>query len=105
MRLRDRIRVFMNRRNLTRREFANGLDMSPHTLTGWLDKSRTPPAAVAALIDVLESSSQARSRLGLSRGGKLPRGRSFERGNPWRLNDSRRPQALAESRKRRKAKD
>ena len=95
----------MKQRGLTRRELAEGLDMSPWTLDGWLDHGRTPPAAIAALLDVIESSPQARAKLGLSRGRKLPRGNGFKPGNPWRLNDARRPEALAEARKRKAKAD
>ena len=101
MKLRDRMRQLMKERGLTRRELAAGLDTSPHTLTGWLDRGRTPPAVIGSMLDVIESSSQARSKLGLSRGSKLPRGHSFQPGNAWRLNDPRRPAALAEARVRR----
>jgi hypothetical protein len=94
------MRAIMERRGLTRRELADGLNTSPHTLRGWLDRGYTPPAVLASALDVIESSSQARSRLGLSYGSKLPRGRAFARGNPWRLNDPRREAALAESRQR-----
>jgi hypothetical protein len=103
MLLRDRMRAFMKQRGLTRRELADGLDVSRLTLHGWLDRGRTPPSVLASMLDVIENSPQARSRLGLSRGSKLPRGRAFERGNPWRLNDPRRPEALAEARARKQA--
>ena len=102
MMLRDRLRAFMRQRGLTRRELADGLDTSPHTLRGWLDRGRTPPSILASLLDVLEEKPQARSRLGLSRGSKLPRGRSFQPGNPWRLNDPRRKAALREARARKR---
>jgi len=100
MMLRDRMRAFMKRRGLTRRELADGLDTSPHTLTGWLDRGRTPPATLGALLDVLEEKPQARSKLRLSRGSKLPRGRPFQPGNPWRIGSSTREAALREAWKR-----
>jgi hypothetical protein len=95
------MRALMKRRNLTRRELAAGLDTSPHTLRGWLD-GKTPPAALGPLLALIEEKPQARSRLGLSRGKKLARGRPFECGHPYRFNDSRRPEAIAEARARRK---
>ena len=101
MMLRDRMRAIMERRGLTRRELADGLDMSPHTLRGWLDRGRTPPAALGALLTLIEEKPQARSRLGLSRGKKFPRGRPFEPGNPWRMGSPTRKAALAEARARR----
>jgi hypothetical protein len=104
MHLRDRLRAIMERRGLTRRELADGLDTSPFTLRGWLDYGRTPPANLGALLDVLETSSQARSKLRLSRGSKLPRGRPFQPGNPWRIGSSTRKAALAEARAKREKK-
>jgi DNA-binding transcriptional regulator YiaG len=100
MMLRDRMRTLMKRRNLTRRELADGLDTSPHTLRGWLDQGRTPPAAVGPLLNLIEERSQVRAWLGLSRGKKLKRGRPFQPGNPWRINDPRRKAALREARAR-----
>jgi hypothetical protein len=103
MHLKDRMKAIMKQRGLTRRELADGLDTPPTTLRGWLDYGVTPPAALGALLTLIEEKPQARSRLGLSRGSKLPRGRAFPRGNPWRLNDPRRPEALAEARARKEA--
>ena len=94
------MRAIMKQRGLTRRELAAGLDVSPFTLRNWLDCGVTPPASLGPLLTLIEEKPQARSRLGLSRGSKLPRGRAFQRGNPWRLNDPRRPEALAEARAR-----
>lgn len=101
--LRDRLRQIMKRRNLTRRELANGLGTSRFTLNSWLDQGCTPPASLAPLLTLIEEKPQARSRLGLRRGRKLPRGRPFQPGNRWRLNDPRRPEALAEARARKQA--
>jgi transcriptional regulator with XRE-family HTH domain len=101
MMLRDRISTFMKQRGLTRRELADGLDTSPHTLRGWLDLGRTPPSTLGPLLDMLEQCPTVRRRLRLSRGKKLPRGRPFPKGHPFRLNDPRRPQAIAEARARR----
>ena len=85
MMLRDRMRTIMKRRNLTRRELADAFETSPHTLRGWLDQGKTPPAAVGPLLDLIEKRPQVRAWLGLSRGKKLKRGRPFEPGNPWRI--------------------
>jgi transcriptional regulator with XRE-family HTH domain len=104
MLLRDRMRAFMKRRGLTRRELAAGLDMSEHTLNGWIDHRRTPPAILASVLDVLETNSRVRSKLGLSHGSKLPRGNGFKPGNPWRIGSSTREAALAEARAKREKK-
>jgi hypothetical protein len=104
MTLRDRMRALMKRRNLTRRELAAGLDTSPHTLRGWLDQGKTPPAALGPLLALIEEKPKVRSRLGLSRGRKLARGRPFERGHPYRFGDPRREAALREARARREKK-
>jgi hypothetical protein len=61
-------------------------------------KRHRPPLA---LFYLLEEKPQARPRLGLGWGRKLPRGLSFERGHPYRFGDPRRPQALAEAQARR----
>ncbi len=90
----------MKQRGLTRRELADGLDTSPHTLRGWLDQGRTPPSTLGPLLDMLEECPTVRRRLRLSRGKKLKRGKPFEPGNPWRVNDPRRPEALGEARER-----
>ena len=100
MTLRDRMRALMKRRNLTRRELASAIDTSPHTLRGWLDRGRTPPAALAPLLDLIEEKQQVRSWLGLSRRKKRTRGRPFELGNPYRIGSPTRKAALAEARAR-----
>jgi len=100
MTLRDRMRTLMKRRNLTRRELASAFDTSPHTLRGWLDQGKTPPAAIGPLLSLVEKRSQVRSWLGLSRGKKLPRGRPFQPGNPYRIGSPTRKAALAEARAR-----
>jgi len=104
MMLRDRMRTFMKQRGLTRRELADGLNTSPHTLRGWLDRGRTPPAALGPLLDLIEEKPQVRSWLGLSRGKKRTRGRPFEPGNPYRIGSPTRKAALAEARKQHEAK-
>jgi hypothetical protein len=100
MMLRDRMRTLMKRRNLTRRELADGLDTSPHTLRGWLDQGKTPPAAIGPLLSLVEKRSQVRAWLGLSRGKKRKRGKPFEPGNPYRIGSPTRKAALAEARAR-----
>ena len=100
MMLRDRMRTLMKRHNLTRRELADGLETSPHTLRGWLDQGKTPPAAIRPLLDLIEKRSQVRAWLGLSRGKKLKRGKPFEPGNPYRIGSPTRKAALAEARAR-----
>ena len=102
MALRDRISAIMKEHGLTRREMAAGLDTSPHTFRGWLDKRRTPPAALGPLLDLIEGRPvRGWLRLGMGRIKQRPRGRPFERGHAFRFNDPRRPQALAEARERR----
>ena len=103
MLLRDRMRALMERRNLTRRELADALGTNHYTCRGWLDLGRTPPAAIAQLLTLIEESSSVRRRLGLSHGKQLPRGRPFPKGHQFRFNDPRRPAALAAARTRREA--
>jgi hypothetical protein len=98
------MRAFMKRHNLTRRELADSLDTSPHTLRGWLDQAKTPPASLGPLLALIEEKPQVRSRLGLSRGRKFPRGRPFERGHAFRFGDPRREAALREARERKQGK-
>jgi hypothetical protein len=95
-----RLRDFMHRWRLTREEMAGVLKTPPRTLDGWLDFGKTPPACLAPLLDLLEERSQVRTWLGVHaiwRKGE-PRGRPFRRGNEYRFNDKRRPEALARAR-------
>ena len=97
MMLRDRMRTLMKRRNLTRRELASAFDTSPHTLRGWLDQGKTPPAAIGPLLDLIEKRPQVRAWLGLSRGKKLQAWPTFPAGKLLSRRIARRPQAaLAE---------
>ena len=100
MTLRDRMRTLMKRRNLTRRELASAFHTSPHTLRGWLDQGKTPPAAIGPFLTQIEECPQVRALLGLSRGKKLKRGKPFEPGNPYRIGSPTRKAALAEARAR-----
>jgi DNA-binding transcriptional regulator YiaG len=85
--LAERVRAFMARHELTRREMAAVLRTPNRTFNNWLDDGRTPPACLLALMDALETHSQVRTLLGVYRARKptLPRGRPFKRGNPWRF--------------------
>jgi hypothetical protein len=75
-------------------------------MDGWLYEGHTPPGVMISMLDLIEGDSHVRAQLGLSRGKRLPRGRPFQPGNHWRVNDPRRPEALAEARKlREKAVD
>jgi transcriptional regulator with XRE-family HTH domain len=92
MALRDRISAIMEEHGLTRREMAAGLDTSPDTLKGWL-QGKTPPAVLGPMLDLLEGKREAMRgwrRLGIERIKLRPRGRPFQRGNPWRFGDPRR---------------
>jgi hypothetical protein len=108
MALRDRICAIMEEQGLTRRQMAAGLDTSPHTLKGWLDQGKTPPAALGPLIDLIERKPQVSRwlRLGTRRIKLRPRGHSFQPGNIWRIGSPTREAALREARERKaKAKD
>ena len=103
MALRDRIRTLMEEQGLTRRQMAAGLDTPPDTLKGWLDQGKTPPAALGPLLDLIERKPQVSHwlRLGKRRVKLRPRGYGFQPGNPWRMNDPRRQEAIAEARAKR----
>ena len=106
MLLRDRLDALRRQRGLTRRELAEGLDTSVNTLAGWLH-GKTPPAAIGPLLDLIETDSSVRRRLGLSHGRKQPppHNNGFKPGNPWRIGSPTREAALAEARKRKKKPD
>jgi hypothetical protein len=94
-RIAERIRGFMERYNLSRREMAAILKTPDRTLGNWLDDDRNPPACMVALMDVLETQSRVRTSLGVHKARKRPlRGRPFVRGNPYRFGDRRRAGVL-----------
>jgi hypothetical protein len=81
----------MKEQGLTRRQMADGLDTPIDTLKGWLDR-KTPPAILGSLLDLIDRKPQVCRwlRLGTRRIKLRPRGKPFERGNPWRFGDPRR---------------
>jgi len=103
--VRERLQDFRKSRNFTRRQLADALSTPIKTLDSWLYEGHTPPGAMISLLDLIENDSHVRARLGLSRRRERPRGKPFERGHKFRFGDPRRPQALAEARKHREAKD
>ena len=104
--VRERLNSFMKERKITRRQLANTLSTPVGTMDGWLYEGVTPPSAVLAMLSLIENDSRIRTRLGLVHRRERRRSNGFQRGNPWRLNDPRRPEALREARERKaKAKD
>ena len=95
--VRDRIQAFMCKHKLTRVQMAEALGTSVWTMDAW-KYGTTPPAAVAKLMDLLEKYPSVRVLAGATH-QKVPRGKPFEKGHPWRFNDERRKQLLAEKRK------
>ena len=95
--VRERLNAFMKRRNVTRSQLAAALSTSVKTMDGWLYEGHTPPAVMISMLDLIEGSPRVRARLGLSCRRKLPRGRPFQPGHPYRFNDPRRLQAIAEA--------
>ena len=106
MALRDRISAIMEEHGLTRREMAAGLGTPLDTLKGWLDQGKTPPAVLGPMLDLLEGKREVMRgwrRLGIKRIKQRQRGRPFPKGHQFRINDPRRPQALAEARARKQS--
>ncbi len=100
-----RLNAFRKRTKVTRTQLADAFSTPPRTFNGWLYGEHTPPGPMVTLLDLIEANSQVRSQLGLSSRKERPRGRPFPKGHKFRFNDPRRPQALAEARAKRKAKD
>jgi transcriptional regulator with XRE-family HTH domain len=91
----ERIRGFMERYRLSRREMAAILKTPDRTLGRWLNDDRNPPTCMLALMDMLETQSRVRTSLGVHKARNRPlRGRPFVRGNPYRFGDKRRETAL-----------
>lgn len=83
--LADRIRDFIAEHKLTRDRMAEIVSTSRGTLNGWLDKNISPPACMIALMDLLEELDEARVSRGVHPAKPKPRGRPFQKGNPYRL--------------------
>ena len=68
MRLKQRLRIFMERHNLTHEEMAEKITTPYGTLRNWMltsSDSRNPPACMCALLDILEQSGEARRIVGI----------------------------------------
>jgi hypothetical protein len=102
--VRERLQDFRKRRRFTRRQLADALSTPLKTLDSWLYEGHTPPGAMISLLHLIERDPHVRRQLGLIHPTKIPRGRPFERGHPYRFGDPRREAALKEARKRKKAK-
>ena len=97
MKVRDRLTAFMKSRNITRRQLADAFSTPVKTMDSWRYNGTTPPAVTLCLLGLIEDDLHVRAKLGLSRRKECrPRGKPFQPGNPWRLNDERRKQLLAE---------
>jgi hypothetical protein len=84
----ERIRSIMAQHGLSCTRFAAIIQTPAKTVEKWLAGSLKPPKCMAALLDVLEQSEEARQLLGVHKPkpkAKAPRGRPFEPGNPWRF--------------------
>lgn len=76
----------MGRHDLSRAQMADVIRTPQRTLNNWLDDGRKPPACMSPLMDLLEASREVRIFLSVEDQPKpAPRGRPFERGNPWRF--------------------
>lgn len=107
--VKERLNAIMKERKITQEQLANALSTSVGTMGNWLYRGSTAPSSVVAMLDLIESDSKCganvRAKLGL-RHKHATRKSGFKPGNPWRINDPRRPQAMKEARaKRKKAKD
>lgn len=83
--IRDRIRDYMAKHNLTRFMMAQALRMPVRQLDAYLYDGVTPPYVMTAMMDLLEQHPQVGFWLGARRTRARPRGRPFEKGNPWRF--------------------
>ena len=101
--VRERLNAFLKRRNVTRSQLAAALSTSVKTMDSWRYAGTTPPAVMLSMLDLIEGDPHVRAKLGLSRRRERPRGKPFEVGNRWRVNDLRRPEALREARERKAA--
>ena len=100
MTVRERLHAYMNRHRLTRQRMADALSTPVKTMDSWLYEGVTPPAVMVRMLDLLEQHSKVRTWAGAIRSRERRRGRAFQPGHPYRFNDPRRPQALAEARAR-----
>ena len=98
--IRDRIRAYMEKHQLTRFMMAEALSMPVRQLDSYLYNGVTPPYVMNTVMDLLEQHPQVGAWIGARRTRERPRGKPFEPGHPWRFNDERRKQLLAEKRSR-----
>ncbi len=61
--LTERLRAFMRAHDLSLEELAELLHTQPQTLAGWFDGGMAPPASLLALMILIDTLPQARSRL------------------------------------------
>lgn len=99
----QRLTDFMESRDITRKQLAAALSTPERTIDNWRWHNSTPPSVMLTVLDLLENDGHVRAKLGLSRRKKQPGG-NFQPGNPWRWNDPRRAQAIAEARAKREKK-
>ena len=83
--IRDRIRDYMQKHQLTRYMMATALSMPVRQLDSYLYDGTSPPYCMAALMDLLEQHPEVGYWLGARRTRERPRGRPFKPGNPWRF--------------------
>ena len=100
--VRERIQAYMRQRKMTHAQMSAALGTPLGTMRSWFYDGTTPPAAVARLMDLLERDLRTRTRLGLVRGEKCPRGRPFTAPNEFSFGSPTREAALAEARKRKR---
>jgi hypothetical protein len=101
----ERLRLFMQRYNLTRRGMCEVLQCPESTFNDYVDLRTTPPAVLAPLLTLLEEHYQVRTWLGVNEQSRrpLPRGKPWPKGNPYCYGSSTRNAALKEARARKRA--
>jgi len=95
-----RLNAFRKQHRLTRQKLADAFATPVKTLDSWLYSGVTPPGVMVPMVDMIEKRPEVRSWLGLVHRRKRRRGKPFEPGHPWRFNDERRKQLLAEKHSR-----
>jgi hypothetical protein len=89
---------------ITQAEFADICEVTPRTVPNWVRGRTRVNTTALAFLEQIEASDELRWRLCIGEKIKgAPRGRPFERGNPYRFGDSRRSVAVAGSRRARAA--
>jgi DNA-binding transcriptional regulator YiaG len=94
----------LRRLAITQAEFADICEVTPRTVSNWVRGRTRVNTTALAFLEQIEASDELRWRLCIGEKIKgAPRGRPFERGNPYRFGDSRRSVAVAGSRRARAA--